>query len=149
VVRGIQDSREAVLLAAEPALAAVVDLGRVARRRGDVRGAIELDEGRTEDETLDVQRRKGDEVRVRLGRASDRDGEDGVANLLDIDRAAERGLLRIITFEPDTGWEVGDVVGRGGWMVAFCDAESADVPAATRTIRRSLSLDRTQEPRLT
>lgn len=58
----VQGGGEAVLLAAQPSFAAVVDLGGVAGRGLDVSGLVQLDERAAVDETFDVERRERDEV---------------------------------------------------------------------------------------
>ena len=79
----VQGGREAVLLAAQPAFAAVVDLGRVAGRGLDVGGFVELDEGTAVDESFDVQGWERDEVVFVVFV----EVEDGVPDLLDVDGA--------------------------------------------------------------
>lgn len=102
LARRVEDRREAVLLAREPALAAVVNLGGITRGGGNVAGRVELDKGRPEEQVLDVQGGQGDEVRLLLTRGR-RDGQDGMANLLDVDRLAEGRLLCIVAFEVYAG----------------------------------------------
>ena len=41
-----------------------------------------------------------------------------MTDLLDVDCAAEGGLLRIVALEMDTGGDVRDAVSRRGWVVA-------------------------------
>ncbi len=127
----VQGGGEAVLLAAQPSFAAVVDLGRVAGRGLDVGGLVQLDEGTAVDETFDVERRERDEVVfVVFGEV-----EDGVSDLLDVDCARERGFLGIVALQlwvglqrrsslerrisyPYTVLVVPNTVRRYRWMVA-------------------------------
>lgn len=108
---GVDGGDDGVLLAREPALARVVDLGGEAGGGGDEGGALELDEGGAEDEALDVQGGEGDEVGFLLAFLGGGDGQDGVADLLDVDCAGEGGLLGVVALEVDAGWEVCDGVG--------------------------------------
>ena len=89
---GVQDSCKAVLLARHPAFTAVVYFGDVARGRGDVGAVIELDEGFAVDETFDVEGWEGDEVGFVVGGY----GEEGVADLFDVDCSGEGGFLGVI-----------------------------------------------------
>lgn len=122
--RRVEGRREAVLLSRQPALAGVVDLGGEAGGRGDVRGGVELDEGRPDEEAFDVQRGQRDEVRLLVARGRG-DGEDGVSDLLNVDGLGEGGLLGIVTLEMNAGWEIGDAVGGSGWVMAVIARLSA------------------------
>jgi hypothetical protein len=109
----VEGSGEGVLLARDPTLAGIVDLGGVAGGRGDVCGALELDEGGAEEKAFDVKRRKGNQILIRwLTRVRAWDRQDGVADLLNVNGLGEAGLLRVVAFEVDAGWDVGDAVGR-------------------------------------
>jgi len=46
------------------------------------------------------------------------DGQDGVADLLDVDRLGEGGFLGVIALEVDAGLFVGDAIGGRGRVVA-------------------------------
>lgn len=62
---------------------------------------------------------KGDEICVcwpTRGRVGD--SQDGVSDLLDVDRLREAGLLRIVALKVDTGRDVRDAVGSRRRMVA-------------------------------
>lgn len=100
-VGGVQRCGEGVLLARDPAFAGVVDFGSVAGGGGDVSAAVELDEGFAVDETFDVDVGEGDEVGFGMGGGVvwRGEGEEGVADLFDMDCAAEGGLLAVVAFE--------------------------------------------------
>ena len=72
---------------------AVVYFGDVARGRGDVGAVIELNEGLAVDETFDVEGWEGDEVGFVVGGY----GEEGVADLFDVDCSGKGGFLGVIT----------------------------------------------------
>lgn len=109
----VEGGGEGILLARDPALAGVVDLGGISSGRGDVCCALELDEGGAEEKAFNVQRRKGDEILVRwLARVRAWNGQDGVADLLNVDGLGEAGLLRVVAFEVNAGRDIGDAVGR-------------------------------------
>jgi len=103
---GVHGCGEGVLLAADPALAAVVDLAGVSSRRNDVGALLKLNVGRTGDETLDVECGEGNQVVLVVLV----DMENSVTNLLDVDGSTERGLLSIVTLETDTVLLVPDAV---------------------------------------
>ena len=109
---GVHGGGEGVLLAADPALAAVVDLAGVTSGGNDVCALLELDVWRAGDEAFDVESGEGDEVvLVELVNV-----EDGVTNLLDVDGSTERGLLGVVSLEADTVLLVPDAV-CGNWRV--------------------------------
>lgn len=114
ITMGEESSGEGVLLAGQPALAAVIDARGVAGAGDDVGRLVQLDIGAAGDETLNVQRRKGDEVvLVKFVNV-----ENSVTNLLDVDGATERGLLRIVSLKADTMGLVPDGIGGDGRVVA-------------------------------
>ncbi len=90
-----QHGAERVLLAADPALARVVDARREARRALDEGGLVQLDERRAVDEALDVQRRQRDEV-VFVVLV---DVQQRVPNLLDLDCAREGRFLGVVSLQ--------------------------------------------------
>lgn len=82
---GIHGGGKGVLLAAQPALAGVIDARGEARAGDNVGRLVELDIWAAGDEALDVQGGEGDEVVLVVGVEM----KDGVADLLDVDGAAE------------------------------------------------------------
>lgn len=87
---------EGILLPAHPSLTAIVDLGGEARGRGDVGAAIEFHKRFSVDKAFDVDIGEGDEVGfVVMGGK----GEEGMADLFDVDGTAEGGFLAIVPFE--------------------------------------------------
>jgi hypothetical protein len=111
---GVHCGGEGVLLAADPALAAVVNLAGVASGRDNVSALLELNVRRAGDETLDVKSGEGDEV-VFVVLV---DVENGVTNLLDVDSSTERGLLSVVTLETNTVLLVPDAVSGNRGVVA-------------------------------
>lgn len=109
---GVHCGGEGVLLAADPSLAAVVDLAGVASGRNDVGALLKFNVGRTSDETLDVESGKSDQVILVILV----DVENGVTDLLDVDGSTERGLLSVVTLETNTVLLVPDAV-CGDWGV--------------------------------
>ena len=94
---GVERCGEGVLLARDPAFAGVVYFRDKAGGGGNVGAVVELDEGFAIYETFDVEGGEGDEVGFVIGSY----GEEGVADLFDVDCAREGGFLSIVTLELD------------------------------------------------
>lgn len=100
----VENGAEGVLLAAQPTLARVVDLGNVTRAAGDAGCLLKLDERRTVDQGFDMQGGKSDEIFLLLGGIvlvgpGGSESQKSVADLLDLDGAREGCLLGVVSLE--------------------------------------------------
>lgn len=98
----VEHGVESVFLAAEPALAGVIDFGDVPRATGDHGRSFQFHEWCTVDEGLDMQVWECDKValllsRVVLVRGWGGDCQQGMADLLDLDGVGKGCLLRIVS----------------------------------------------------
>lgn len=99
-----QDGAEGVLLAAQPALARVVNLRHVASAAGNASGLLQFDEWRSVDKGFDVQVREGDQVpfllrRIVLIRTWGSERQQSMSDLFDLNGAGEGCLLGVVSLK--------------------------------------------------